>query len=116
MITYYKILKKDNPTILYIGSTINFSRRKSHHKKNVTNKRGKLYHTKLYKTIRDNGGWINFLMEIIFTVENHPLRWLEEQALISINQPPLNINKSTKELLTAEYIEEIKLKIFPNKI
>lgn len=111
MITYYKIFKKDEPKIFYIGSTLNFARRKSHHKKNVCNKRGKLYWTLLYKTIREHGGWVNFEMEKIFDIENHPLRALEEQALISIHMPPLNTNKSTKEIITEEYKNTIKEKL-----
>ncbi len=108
MITYYKIFKKDNPELFYIGSTLNFSRRKSHHKKNVKNKVGKLYWTKLYLTIRENGGWENFDMIKILEVENHPLRLLEEQALISIHCPPLNTNKSTKEKPNDEILFKFK--------
>lgn len=108
MITYYKIFKKDNPELFYIGSTLNFSRRKSHHKKNITNKVGKLYWTLLYKTIRDNGGWINFDMTKIYETENHELRFLEEQALISIHQPPLNKNKSSKEIPSIELLTKFK--------
>ncbi len=43
--TIYKIIDNNNPEQFYIGSTLCFSRRKSHHKKNVTNKRGKRYWT-----------------------------------------------------------------------
>ena len=96
MITYYKIFKKDDPKIFYIGSTLNFSRRKSHHKKNHKNKVGKLYWCLLYKSIRDNGGWDNFEMVKIWETEEHDLRALEEQAIISIYQPPLNTNKASK--------------------
>jgi hypothetical protein len=108
MITYYKIFKRDNPTLFYIGSTLNFSSRKSHHKKNVNNKVGKLYWTLLYKTIRENGGWSNFDMIKIYETENHPLRFLEEQALISIHLPPLNKNKSSKEKPTEEILFKFK--------
>jgi hypothetical protein len=94
-ITFYKICKKDDPKILYIGSTKCFSSRRSRHKKNVTNKVGRLYHHQLYKTIRDAGGWLNFNMEKIYTkdFEQKHEYLLEEQALININLPSLNINR-----------------------
>ena len=54
---------------IYIGSSCNFTNRRAKHKKNTNNKVGKLYHLKLYKFIRDNGGWDEFKIEII---ENYP--------------------------------------------
>lgn len=113
MITYYKIFKNDDPTLFYIGSTLNFSRRKSHHKKNIKNKVGKLYWSLLYKTIREHGGWENFTMEKIWDNEEHELRFLEEQAIISILNPPLNTNRSSKVKPTEEII--IKFKTNLNK-
>jgi hypothetical protein len=108
MITYYKIYKNDDPTIFYIGSTLNFSRRKFQHKKNTRNKVGKLYHTLLYKTIRDNGGWDNFTIESIWENEEHNLRYLEERAIINILQPPLNRNNPTKEKPSEEILIKFK--------
>lgn len=56
----YKIFLKSDPSMLYIGSTIHFSRRKSQHKKNTTNKKSKHYWQPLYQFIRAMGGWENF--------------------------------------------------------
>ena len=56
----YRIQNNNDPEQFYIGSTLNLSRRKSHHKKNVKNRVGKLYWTKLYQYIREHGGWDNF--------------------------------------------------------
>jgi predicted GIY-YIG superfamily endonuclease len=92
----YKISDKNNPEQFYIGSTKCFSRRKSHHKKNVTNKRGKRYWTKLYVYIRQNGGWDNFTMESIqiseYETKHDALK--DEQAFINDLKPPLNINNA----------------------
>ena len=52
----YKIQNVDNPELLYIGSTSNFTQRKHQHKSNCRNDNGKEYNLKLYQTIRENGG------------------------------------------------------------
>lgn len=55
----------DNIDYVYIGSTTNFTNRKSQHKSRCNNENGKHNNFKLYKTIRDNGGWQNWRMVII---------------------------------------------------
>jgi len=96
----YRITEILNPEQFYIGSTKNLSRRKSHHKKNVTNKRGKLYWCKLYLYIREHGGWINFKFEKIheIEIENTSLGTNEEQAIINILKPTLNTIKSSIDI------------------
>ena len=60
----YKIFCKDeNVNDLYIGHTTNFSQRKSCHKSACENSKNFLYDIKLYKTIRENGGWGNWNMQ-----------------------------------------------------
>ena len=62
----YKIVSKsENDDNIYIGSTIDFERRKEQHRKSVDNKNGIQYYTLLYRYIRNNGGWDNFVMEKI---------------------------------------------------
>ena len=94
--TIYKIIDNNNNEQFYIGSTKCFSRRKSHHKKNVTNKRGKRYWTKLYVYIRENGGWDNFTMEAIqiSDYENKQEALRDEQNFIINLKPTLNVNKA----------------------
>jgi hypothetical protein len=94
----YKISNKKDPSQFYIGSTLNLSRRKSHHKKNVKNKVGKLYWCKLYLYIRDNEGWDNFTFEKIheMDVESMSNCVEEEQAIINLLKPTLNSIKSSK--------------------
>jgi len=55
----YKIMPKNvNLAFSYIGHTTNFNERKKQHTKNITSSSdNKHYNLKLYKTIRDNGGW-----------------------------------------------------------
>ena len=62
----YKIYCK-NPDIkdLYVGHTTNFVQRKHSHKQNCVNSNSVCYDMKVYKTIRNNGGWDNWNMEIV---------------------------------------------------
>ena len=54
----YKIYCKDSSIKdFYVGCTFRYDKRKSDHKGNVINK-----NTKLYKFIRENGGWDNWIM------------------------------------------------------
>tara|TARA_B110000879_G_scaffold5481_2_gene7273 strand:- start:8404 stop:9135 length:732 start_codon:yes stop_codon:yes gene_type:complete len=63
---FYKISCKDETNNeLYIGHTTNFVQRKSAHKASCNNPKSGSYPVKLYKTIRECGGWDNWTMEII---------------------------------------------------
>lgn len=71
----YKITCND-PTITdkYVGHTIDFVRRKYTHSNNVKNVNSPDSHLKLYKFIRDNGGWDNWKMEIVAYYDCNNLR------------------------------------------
>ena len=94
----YTITNIDKPEYFYIGSTNNFSRRKSHHKKNVNNKVGRLYWSFLYHYIRKNGGWEKFKMEVIHEGEIETLRQIKEveQKYINEREPVLNSSNPHK--------------------
>jgi len=87
-----------NNEILYIGSTNNYSQRKHKHKKNTTNKRGKLYWLKLYLHIRQNGGIEKFTFEILENGETDDKEEIRkiEQKFLDIYKPILNTKKSYK--------------------
>jgi hypothetical protein len=66
----YKIVPNDlNISECYIGHTINFTNRKRLHKCRCNNQKTEGYNFKVYKTIRDNGGWDNWSMVL---VESYP--------------------------------------------
>ena len=66
----YKIVCKDlSVTEIYIGSTINFRQRKSHHKSSCNNSSSNTYNYILYEFIREHGGWDNFEM---IEIEKYP--------------------------------------------
>jgi hypothetical protein len=57
-ITFYRFVCNDeNVTESYVGHTSNFRQRKCVHKNKCNNPLDRLYNTKIYQTIRDNGGW-----------------------------------------------------------
>jgi hypothetical protein len=64
---YYKIYKDD---FCYIGSTNNLKNRQNSHKYRCTNENSEGYNLKLYKTIRENGGWECFTFELIKQFDN----------------------------------------------
>lgn len=59
----YRIVCKD-PTIkdCYVGSTTNFTKRKTQHKGNCDNEKYKNYNINVYQFIREHNGWDNFDM------------------------------------------------------
>lgn len=93
--TIYKIYLIKDPSICYVGSTVNFSRRKSQHKKNCTNRCSKKYNCPLYQFIRSMNGWNEFNMEII---EIYPCNTKQdglerEKELIRVHDAKINVNK-----------------------
>lgn len=67
----YEIRCKD-PEIkdLYVGSTSNLSKRIYSHKSCCNNPTNTHYNYKIYKTIRENGGWNNWEVKEIEKMEN----------------------------------------------
>ena len=64
----YKLCCNDlNITDIYIGSTVNFKQRKRGHKQGCNNINNNCYNFKVYKFIRDNGGWDNWSMILVAT-------------------------------------------------
>jgi hypothetical protein len=62
----YKITCNDNTiTDTYVGHTTNFVQRKHTHKNSCSNEKSPNYNCKLYKTIRQHGGWSNWKIEIV---------------------------------------------------
>jgi hypothetical protein len=62
----YKLVSNDiNIKDFYIGSTVNFRRRKSQHKTSCNNSNDRAHNYKVYQCIRDNGGWQNWDMILV---------------------------------------------------
>ncbi len=62
----YKIMSLD-PEIddIYVGSTCAFRKRKHDHKSDCNNEHSEKHNYYVYKFIRDNGGWANWLMVVV---------------------------------------------------
>ena len=65
----YKIEHIDDETLLYIGHTTNWDKRKCEHKHRCNSEKSDKHNLKLYQMIRENGGWEMFKM---IEVEKYP--------------------------------------------
>ena len=110
----YKIHCDDVPEI-YVGSTTNFNRRRTCHKCICNNENSKAYNLKVYKFIRDYGGWENWSMSIIdvcnletkeqkLTLERE---WIDKLGATLNSEVPGRTDKER----TKEYRETNKVKL-----
>ena len=89
----YKITCNDSTVHdTYVGHTTNFVQRKHAHKQSCINTKSANYKCKVYETIRNNGGWLNWKMEIInfFNCTNHYEARLKEQEYFVLLNANLN--------------------------
>lgn len=92
--TIYEIVCKDsNVKNIYVGHTKNFKNRYSKHTDEYNdNKKSKVFDYKLYKNIRDNGGWNNWIMRPLETFYADSLYdvKLKEQYWMDFKKTDLN--------------------------
>jgi len=100
-------------TNFYIGSTKNFKKRMDKHKSNCNNPNSPHHNLKVYKFIRENGGWSDWSKIIIATVDvaDKIEQCKIEQVYIDHLEPGLNCSRSfqTPEQLK-EQIKEYRIK------
>ena len=112
---FYKIVCLDNSVELcYVGSTADFNKRRSTHKNHCNNENSNNYNSKIYKTIRENGGWSNFKMIEIGKKEQLTRRQAEQVE--EEYRVELKANMNTRRCYLSEeqkqnYYEENKDKI-----
>ena len=81
----YKIQHNDDDSLLYVGHTTNFIKRKNYHKNDCKSSK-KL----VYKMIRENGGWECFTMIVIkeYPCDNKmEARIKEDKVMREMNAP-----------------------------
>ena len=97
---FYKIVNVNGDVDLcYVGSTANWKQRHEQHKNTCKNETHKGYNCKLYKTIRENGGWQEFKMVEIGKAEQLTLtqaRQKEEEYRVE-----LKANMNTHKCFTS---------------
>ena len=105
-IVIYKIVCNDlNVKDLYVGSTIDFRKRKYSHKSTCNNTADKNYHLHIYKKIREYGGWENWSMleiEKFSCKDGNEARsrervWFDELTATMNSQKPLITQEEKKE-------------------
>ena len=110
----YKIECIHDESLVYVGHTTNFNKRKTAHKKNCYNEKDKnKFNLKLYQMIRENGGWDTFRM---IEVEKYPCNDRREAdkretEVMKDLQANMNMIKSyveRKEYLKEHYIKNIE--------
>jgi hypothetical protein len=100
---------------IYVGSTTNFKNRKYCHKKNCNNVNDKNHNIPVYKYIRDNGGWAEWIMIPIEPYSCNDKKELEikERYYIDLFKPTLNKNIPTRPI--KEWREDNKEKNYIKK-
>jgi len=123
--TIYEIVCRDeNIKNVYVGHTKNYSLRHSKHTDEFNdNPKSKVFNYSLYKTIRENGGWDNWIMRPIEIIdcENRDGAAFREQHWMDIKKTDLNqINAIDKNDIRRErnkiYTKKRKIKKIDNMI
>jgi hypothetical protein len=101
----------------YVGHTVDFNQRKSHHKTNCNNDGCKSYTTKLYCFIRDNNGWENWTMSEVekYSCSNLDEAKLREQYWVDNLNATLNVRQPLNKAYQALYFQNNKEKILKKR-
>jgi hypothetical protein len=115
----YKLVCNDLEVLYtYVGHSTNFKERKRCHKSNCNNENSEKYNLKVYKIIRENGGWENWTM---IEIEKFPCNdineatkreryWYEilnaDMNMINPNRPQIEYIENNKEKIK-EYKQQL---------
>tara|TARA_R110002096_G_scaffold158226_2_gene323526 strand:+ start:933 stop:1559 length:627 start_codon:yes stop_codon:yes gene_type:complete len=108
----YRIYCKDtNIKFSYIGSTTNIVKRKICHKSSCNNIKSKKYNLKVYKIIRENGGYDNWNFEILETIPCNKYNELIKYEKLYYEKYNSNLNTRYPGRTDKEYHNFYKNKI-----
>ena len=104
----YKIQHEDNEELLYVGHTTDFTKRKTAHKQGTNNPNTKVYNIKLYKMIRQNGGWGSFKMLEIkkFSCNDGNEACAEEDRIMKELKSTMNDRRAYTGMTRHEYLKQ----------
>jgi len=109
----YKIEHIDDESLVYVGHTTNFDKRKTAHKSTCYNGKAKNYNLKVYQMIRENGGWDNFRMIEVEKYSCNDKREAERRENETMKQLKASLNmiksfrtEEGKKLYMEEYNKE----------
>ena len=112
---FYKIYCKDiNFHDVYIGHTTNFVQRKHSHKRACNKSSHNSYNLKVYKIIREHGGWDNWNMEIIGfkNCKDHSEACSVEQKYFDSYEASLNSILAKKKIVERLPVAKEKLNLY----
>jgi hypothetical protein len=112
----YNIVCNDlNITDNYVGSTTNFVNRKINHKNRCRNEKDKKHHYKVYKFIRENGGFSNWEIVEIEKYPCHNAKEAVKRERYYFELLDSNLNTNFPQSTKAEWREDNKEVIAMNK-
>ena len=93
----------------YVGHTINFRVRKNSHKQTCNRENGEHYNYKIYKCIRENGGWDNWSMCPLeeYECESPIQARIREQYWLNEKHSKLNSQRAYTSLAQAKELKQI---------
>jgi hypothetical protein len=116
-VVYMIRCKNSNVKEIYIGSTHQFKLRISLHKHFCYNESSKKYNFKVYKFIRDNGGFNNFEFIVLeeLNCENKKQLLEKERYYYDIHKPSLNTQMPNRSLLEYKQNPNYRKKMYQDK-
>ena len=108
---FYEIHSLNNDYV-YVGSTTNVVKRLQQHKSNCNNPQSRKYNFKIYQTIRANGGFDNFIFNVMETIETNNIEHVKQRETQLMIHRKANLN--TRRAFTTN--EEKKRQRFFYKI
>jgi hypothetical protein len=106
----YKIEHIDNESLVYVGHTTNFIKRKIKHKSCCNDDKNKAFNIQLYRMIRENGGWDNFKMIEVEKLNCNDKREAERRENEVMKELKANMNMIKSYIGKDEYKEYRKIK------
>lgn len=100
----YKIEHINDESLVYVGHTNNFDKRKCEHKSRCMNEKYNSFNSRLYQLIRDNGGWDSFKMIEVQKYPCNDKREAEKRENEVMKELKANMN-TIKSFRTQEEIQ-----------